>query len=334
MKRLFLIVAAVAVLMGLAAPAVLAAGPARHDGPVLMAFNGDVTVPAGEQADAVFVANGTATINGQVGSVVVISGTATLEGATITNILVVDGTLTLGAGTTVSGDVRTIGATVNRDPAAVVSGTVRAADADLVAFAAALAPLIVLFILGFALVTIVAGLALAALAARQVRSAEALISREPAETFVFGLAGLVVIPLVAILCHGDHRRRPAWSGDPADGLARRCRRRLPRRWDLDRRMAALPWRDAATRATVPGLRGRVGRTPVGHDRPVRRLDRQPARVRGSPAPRVADLPPARASPDREPAHDPTARGLKRSSSASSVGLPHGRADRSVLAATR
>ena len=47
--------------------------------------------------------------------------------------------------------------------------------------------------------TIVAALALAALAARQVRNAEALISHEPAETFVFGLAGLIVVPLVAIL---------------------------------------------------------------------------------------------------------------------------------------
>ena len=80
-----------------------------------------------------------------------------------------------------------------------MSGTVRAADTDLIAFAAVLAPVVLLFLLGFALVTFAAGLALAALAARQVRSAEALISHEPAETFVFGLAGLVVIPLVAIL---------------------------------------------------------------------------------------------------------------------------------------
>jgi hypothetical protein len=164
-----------------------------------MAFNGDVTVPAGEQADTVFVANGTATISGQVKNVVVISGSAILNGATLENVFVTSGTVTLGAGTTVSGDVRTIDATVTQDPTAVVSGSVRAADADLIAFGAAIVPLIVLFFLGFALVTIVAGLALAALAARQVRSAEELMSHEPVETFIFGLAGLVVVPLVAIL---------------------------------------------------------------------------------------------------------------------------------------
>jgi hypothetical protein len=199
MKRLFLVIATVAILMGVAAPAVLAAGPTRAGSEVLMAFNGDVTVPAGEQADTVFVANGTATIGGQVKNVVVISGSAILNGATLDNVFVTNGTVTLGPGTTVSGDVRTIDATVTQDPTAAVSGSVRAADADLIAFGAAIVPLIVLFFLGFALVTVVAGLALAALAARQVRRAEELISHEPVETFIFGLAGLVVVPLVAIL---------------------------------------------------------------------------------------------------------------------------------------
>ena len=53
--------------------------------------------------------------------------------------------------------------------------------------------------LGFALATIVAGLALAGLGSRQVRSAESLIRNEPAMTIVFGLAGLVVVPIVAVL---------------------------------------------------------------------------------------------------------------------------------------
>ncbi len=72
-------------------------------------------------------------------------------------------------------------------------------DSDLVAAAAILAPMVALFVLGLALVTLVAGLALAALAARQVRAAESLISHQPGETILFGLAGLVAIPLVAIL---------------------------------------------------------------------------------------------------------------------------------------
>jgi hypothetical protein len=200
MNRLFLVLATVALLLGLAAPAVLAANPtADEHGQVLIGINGNITLPSGEQADAVVVANGDATIHGQVKSLVVVNGAAILEGATAQDVFVANGTVTLGAGTSVTGDVRTVNSTVSQDPGATVSGTVRAADTDLIAFGAVIAPVIVLFLLGFALVTIVAGLALAALAARQVRSAEALISREPAKTFVFGLAGLVVIPLVAIL---------------------------------------------------------------------------------------------------------------------------------------
>jgi hypothetical protein len=200
MKRLLLVIATIALLLGLAAPAVLAAGPtADQQGQVLIGINGNITLPTGEQADAVVVANGDAIIHGQVRSLIVVNGAAILEGATAQDVFVANGTVTLGAGTSVSGDVRTVNSTVTRDPGAMVTGTVRAADADLIAFAAVIAPAIVLFLLGFALVTIAGGLALAALAARQVRTAEALISREPAETFVFGLAGLVVIPLVAIL---------------------------------------------------------------------------------------------------------------------------------------
>ena len=200
MKRLFIILATVAIFIGTAAPAVLAADPSQRDRPVLMAFNGNVTVPAGEQADVVLVTNGTATIAGDVQNVAVIHGSAVLQtGATLKNVFVADGSVTLAAGTTVSGDVRTLDATVTRDPAAVVSGEVRAVDADLVAFGLAIAPAILLLFLGFALVTIVAALALAALAARQVRSAEALIRDEPLETFLFGLGGLILVPLLAIL---------------------------------------------------------------------------------------------------------------------------------------
>ena len=200
MKRLPAIFAIAAIVALLAAPTVLAADPgAARTGRVLMAFNGDVTVPAGEQADVVIVTGGTATVGGTVDTVVVLDGQAVLQGATLQNVFVARGSVTLGAGTTVSGDVRTLDATVTQDPAATVAGSVRAIDTDLVAFGVFLAPLIVLLVLGFALVTIVAGLALAAIGARQVRSAEALISHEPGQTLLVGLAGLVIVPILAVL---------------------------------------------------------------------------------------------------------------------------------------
>ena len=200
MRRLFVFLAAVVLALGLAAPVVMAAQPTfDRTGTVLMAFNGDVTVAAGDVADTVFVAGGTATVHGTVETVVVLDGSAVLEGASVQSVVVTGGSVSIDAASTVTGDVRTLGATATVDPAATVGGTVSGLETDLVAAGALLAPAILLFMLGLALVTIVAGLALAALAARQVRSAETLMNTEPIQTFVVGLAGLVVIPLMAVL---------------------------------------------------------------------------------------------------------------------------------------
>lgn len=198
MRRIGIVLASFVLAFGLAAP-VLAADPSHTDGPVLMAFNGDITVPAGDQADVVMVTRGTATIAGDVKTVVVIDGTAALTGATTESVVAIGGTVTIDAASHVSGDVRTLGSTVTVDPAAHVGGSVASLDRDLVAATAVLAPIWLLFILGFVLVTVAAGLALAALGERQVRAAEQLISREPGLTLLVGLAGLVLIPFVAIL---------------------------------------------------------------------------------------------------------------------------------------
>jgi len=200
MKRLLLAITTVALVMGLAAPAVLAADSAAASrGEVLIAINGNLTVPGDEQANAVVVINGTATVLGHATSLVVLNGSAILQGATVHSVFVTGGTVTLGPGTTVTGDVRTINATVTQDPGAVVGGSIRNADADLIGFTWAIIPVIILFVLGFSLATIVAGLALAGLGSRQVRSAESLIRNELGMTIVFGVAGLVIIPIVAVL---------------------------------------------------------------------------------------------------------------------------------------
>jgi hypothetical protein len=200
MRRLLLAVAAAALVLGIAAPAVIAASPGfdRTDR-VLMAFNGDITVPDGQTADTVVVTSGTATIQGDVQTLFVFDGTAVLEGARLETVVVTGGTLSIDGATVVTGDVRTLNSTVTRDPAATIGGTVRTMETDLAAAIGVIAPAVFLFMLGIGLVTLVAGLALAALGARQVRTAETLISKEPLETFLFGLAGLFLIPLVAIL---------------------------------------------------------------------------------------------------------------------------------------
>jgi len=200
MRRVFVVLAALALAFGLAAPSVLATQPTfDHTGTLLVAFNGDVTVPTGDSADGVLVTGGTATIHGTVETVVVLDGSAVLAGAEVKSVFVTGGSVTIDASSIVTGDVRTLDATVTADPAATIGGTVASLDKDLLAAGAILAPAFVLFMLGFALVTLVAGLALAALASRQVRSAESLIGHEPGQTLLVGLAGLVVIPVLAIL---------------------------------------------------------------------------------------------------------------------------------------
>jgi len=197
---LLLALAAAALVLGIAAPAALAASPGfdRTDS-VLMAFNGDITVADGQTVDAVVVTGGTATIHGDVQTLFVVDGKAVLEGAQVHTVATIGGTLTIDAATTVTGDVRTLNTTVTQDPAATIGGTVRTLDTDVAAAIGVLAPAIFLFMLGVGLVTLVAALALAALGAKQVRTAEVLISKEPVETFLFGLAGLILVPVVAIL---------------------------------------------------------------------------------------------------------------------------------------
>ena len=64
MRRIFIILAGIVLALGLAAP-VLAADPKPAGSSVLMAFNGDITVPADQRADVVMVTDGTAKISGE-----------------------------------------------------------------------------------------------------------------------------------------------------------------------------------------------------------------------------------------------------------------------------
>jgi len=237
MRRILIVLAGLVLALGLAAP-VLAADPKPAGSSVLMAFNGDITVQPNQSVDVVMVTDGTAQISGQVRTVVVIGGTASLTGANVETVSAVGGTVTIDAASTVSGDVRTLGSTVTVDPAATVGGDVTSLDRDLAAATAVIAPMVFLFMLGLVLVTVVAGLGLAALAARQVRNAEQLISHEPGRALLFGLAGLVLVPIVAILAMIRAGRairvRPDVHGLAGGGL-----RRIPRCGHLDRRLASV-----------------------------------------------------------------------------------------------
>ena len=198
MRRLSAVVAA-SFLFLLCVPSVLAADALPHSGRVLMAFGGDVTVPAGEHADAVIVVQGTATVAGEVNAIVVVDGTVVLKGARAESIVAVRSPVTLGEGTVVSGDVLTLDSAVLKVGDATVGGSTRDLTSSLVGIGFVLGPAILLISIGFALIGLLAALTLAGLAARQVRAAGEVIRREPAQAFVVGILGAIVPPAVAVL---------------------------------------------------------------------------------------------------------------------------------------
>lgn len=199
MKRLLAISGALMLLLVIAAPS-LAAGPDLvTEGRVLIVMQGDITVPAGETAEAVIVFDGNALIQGTVATVTVFGGTATLDRAVVDTLTVVDGRAVLQAGSQVNGDVVQLNSTVERADGVVIGGTIRSMAESLAGFALFLGVAAIAIWIGTAIAMLLAGLALAGLAARQVRSAEAIISHEPLKAFVVGLAMVILPPLVLVL---------------------------------------------------------------------------------------------------------------------------------------
>jgi hypothetical protein len=199
MRRLASIAAAVAVAFLFLVPVALAGDPSPGSDKVLIAVGGDLALPAGETADAVVVVEGNAAVAGTARSVVVVDGTATLTGARVASVWAIRSTIELEPGTVVTGDVMTIDAAVHRIGDAAVQGDVTEIAPPLVAMGAILAPVALLFWIGFGLATIVSGLLVAGLASGQVRDTEGLISREPVPVILVGIAGLVLVPVVAVL---------------------------------------------------------------------------------------------------------------------------------------
>jgi hypothetical protein len=198
MKKFASILGSLVIAFLVFAPVALAADEAQSDRGALIALGSDVTLPAGEQVDAVIVVRGTATIQGQAKTVFAIDGRVDLQGATVETVVALGSPVVLGAGTTVQGDILRLESSVENTSGAVVAGEIRDVGPQLVTLGVALLPVLLLLFIGIGLVTIVAGLTLAAIAARQVRDAEHLISSEPGPVIVFGIGGLILPLLLAI----------------------------------------------------------------------------------------------------------------------------------------
>ncbi len=198
MRKLIGVAAGLLIALTLLVPAVIAADPSMaHSGRVLIQTSGDLTVPAGEQADAVIVVNGTATIEGQVNFIMVVDGDLVMNGATAETVVSIRGPVMLGPGTTVRNDLFKLDSLVTKSGSGDVQGQIRDIGTEVAGFGFFLGPLFILLFLGFALAAVLAGLLVAALGARQVRAAEELISRRPVETLAVGIVG-VFAPILLI----------------------------------------------------------------------------------------------------------------------------------------
>ncbi|HET9522212.1 MAG TPA: hypothetical protein VFO73_14280 [Candidatus Limnocylindrales bacterium] len=198
MKRLVAAAASLLVVFLFLAPVALAADPSMpHTGRVLVSTGGDFTLPAGDEADAVVVVNGTATIEGRVNTVVIVDGVLNLNGATAETVVAIRSPLNLGADSVVLGDVMKLDSLVTKTGNAAINGGIRDIGSDLAGIGFVLIPVFFLLYIGFAIAAIVGGLVLAALAARQVRAAEGLISHEPGQVLVAAVIG-IFLPIVVI----------------------------------------------------------------------------------------------------------------------------------------
>src|SRR6476646_2339278 len=124
MRRIVAIAGAMLIVMLFLVPVALAADAMPHSGRVLISTQGDVTIPASEQADFVMVVDGTATIAGQVNNIVVVNGSANLTGARTETCVALSSPVALGDGTVVLGDVMTVDSVVQQAGSAEVMGQV------------------------------------------------------------------------------------------------------------------------------------------------------------------------------------------------------------------
>lgn len=190
---LFTVVVAVLVLV-LATP--VAAQGSSDDESVLVRVNGDVTVPAGESHGVVVVIDGNLVVEGSATTVVVVSGRADLEAATVETLVVVDGVAELGPGTRVTGDVHLIESDIVRDPDAIVDGSIESGTGD---FSRGFWIVGVMFMIGWAIMTVIAALALAAVAPGFARGAGRTITSGLGRTILAGLVLWVVVPVIGVL---------------------------------------------------------------------------------------------------------------------------------------
>lgn len=194
-KPLLLLALTVLFTTLLAAPAVAQSN--GDDEGVLLRINGNVGVEADAVHGLVVVIDGNLDFDGTASTVVVINGDATLTGATVEELVVVSGTANLGPGTVVTGDVHLADTTLTQDPTATVEGTIDEDVGD--GFTSGFWVLGLFFMIGWAILVLLAGLVLAGVGPDLARSAGRTITGDLGRSIVAGLILWIAAPLVGVL---------------------------------------------------------------------------------------------------------------------------------------
>ncbi len=202
MNRILGVVSACLVALFVLVP-VAAANTNKPDEHLLFSTGGDIVIPVGQHVDLLVVVHGTATIQGEADSVLVIDGTADFVGSRTEGIVAIRSQVTLDGGSVVAGDIRTVDSNVDQAAGATVRGDILegldVAGVSMADGAVLIGSVLFLAYLGFSVAMIFAGLALAGLASRQVRSSESLITHESLKSFGAGIAGFIGMVAVGIV---------------------------------------------------------------------------------------------------------------------------------------
>ncbi|MGI9598270.1 MAG: hypothetical protein ACR2QK_19055 [Acidimicrobiales bacterium] len=167
------------------------------DDSVLVRVRGDVSISTGETHGTIVVVDGDLDLSGAATTIVVVNGTADLgPGATADTLVVINGTADLGPGATITGDVQLVNSDINRDPTATVEGDIRD-DADQLFTGFWLIG--ILLMAGWALLTILAALTLAAIAPTMARTVGRTITTEPAQTIGSALILWIAAPIISVV---------------------------------------------------------------------------------------------------------------------------------------
>jgi hypothetical protein len=173
---------------------------------------GDVEIASNERADLLVVIDGNARVSGTVNTLVVVEGTATVVDATLENLTVINGSAHLAAGTSIADDVLQFGSEIDRGAGVEIGGSIKNIAGDVASFGIFIGFAVLAIWIGFGIATLIAGLLVAGLAARQVRVATELIRREPGKTALVGILSLIVLPVMAILAMATIIGLPAGLG--------------------------------------------------------------------------------------------------------------------------